>query len=243
VVIRGVLFDLFHTLVDTEHLRPAGYHATAPISDLLELELGPFRRWWDGTSYERETTPVDLVDVVERYLDGRLTASERDAIDGYLGVARDDALRFPEPDMVALIGRVAAHVRVGVLSNCYEREVRCWPESPLASLAHSFTRSCDIGVMKPKAGAYRRALAALRVPSGEAIYVGNGASEELVGAAGLGFAASSTATSSIGTTDSSTSTSSGGVPDKAMSASTPSMNWRACSSAGCEVRDRVGGGP
>jgi len=189
VVIRGVRFDLFHTLVDTEHLRQAGYHATAPISDLLELELRPFRHWWDGTSYERETTSVDVVDVVERYPDGRrLTSGERVTIDGYLGVARDDVLRSPEPEMVSLIGRVAANVRVGVLSNCYEREVRCWPESPFASLTHSFTRSCDIGVMKPEAEAYRQAPTALDVPAGEAIYVGNGASEELVGAAGFGLA-------------------------------------------------------
>ncbi|MDJ0771406.1 MAG: HAD family hydrolase [Ilumatobacter sp.] len=191
MAIRGVVFDLFHTLVDTEHLRPPGYHVTHPIAELLGLDLEPLRRWWHTTSDERETTPVDLVDLVQRYLgpSGRtLTPVERTRIDGYLGVARDDVLRHPEPEMVALVGRLVADARVGVLSNCYEREVRCWPESPFAPLVHGFVRSCDIGVMKPAADAYRAALDPLGIPASEAVYVGNGASDELAGAARFGFA-------------------------------------------------------
>jgi putative hydrolase of the HAD superfamily len=189
MAIRGVVFDLFHTLVDTEHLRPPGYHHTTRTAELLGLDPVPFRRWWDTTYLERETTPVDLVDVVERYLASRsLTPSERTEIDGFSGVARDDALRHPRPDVVELVRTLSERVSVGVLSNCYEREVRCWPESPLAPLVRAFTRSCDIGVMKPEPGAYRAALNPLGLDAGEVAFVGNGTSDELCGAARFGFA-------------------------------------------------------
>jgi putative hydrolase of the HAD superfamily len=55
-------------------------------------------------------------------------------------------------------------------------------------LVHGVTRSCDIGVMKPEAAAYRAALAPLTISADEAVYVGNGSSDELAGAVEYGFA-------------------------------------------------------
>ena len=185
---RGVVFDLFHTLVDTEHARPEGFHHTAATAELLGLDHSAFRAWWDTTMYERETTPVDLVDVVERYLpDRKLTDDERATIDGYIGVARDDVLRSPEPAMVDLVAALSERFRIGVLSNCYEREVRYWPESPFAPLVDAFVRSCDVGVMKPDALMYETVLTQLAVEARDAVYVANGASDELVGATEHGF--------------------------------------------------------
>ena len=40
-------------------------------------------------------------------------------------MCKDDALRYPETEMVTLIASLAASTPLGVLSNCHEREVRC----------------------------------------------------------------------------------------------------------------------
>lgn len=188
--VRAVVFDLFHTLVDTEHLRPPGYHYTWAIADLLEIEPEPFRRFWDRTYFERETTPIDLVELIDRYLEGsgqRLDDRQRDEIDAHLGIAKDDALRLPEPAMVELVADLAARSPVGVLSNCHERETRAWPSSPFASHVQVFVRSCDVGVMKPELGAYQAVLEPLGADPAESVFVGNGGSDELAGAAAAGF--------------------------------------------------------
>ena len=89
--------------------------------------------------------------------------------------------------MVTLIASLAASTPLGVLSNCHEREVRCWGESPFAPLTSSFGRSTRIGAMKPTPIAYEWVLCELQVDSAAAIYVGNGSSDELGGARRAGF--------------------------------------------------------
>ncbi len=186
----AVVFDLFHTLIDTEHLRPPGFDAIVTIAEMCSVEHGPLRQFWDATYLERETTTIDLVELFERYcasIEIGLSPARRSEIDRVFGVCKDDALRHPEPDMVALVAAVASLVPVGVLSNCHEREVRCWDESPFAPLVSSFGRSTRIGAMKPEPATYRWVIDALAIDSAKAVYVGNGSSDELLGARNAGF--------------------------------------------------------
>ena len=96
---------------------------------------------------------------------------------------------------------------------------------------------------KPDAEAYRHALTALDVPAAEAICVGTGAMEELVGAAVFGFACvvqCNVFDRHNGLVDVSEQQRRARQGNVSM---TPSTNWRASSSAGCEVRHRVVDGP
>jgi putative hydrolase of the HAD superfamily len=188
---RAVVFDLFHTLVDTEHLRPTGFSALAQISSLTGLDQPALAEFWAGTYLERETTTIDLVDLVERYCRSvgvAVIAAQRREIDALFGVCKDDALRFPHPDMVSLVAELSRRVSIGVLSNCHAREVRCWPESPFAPYVTAIGRSCEIGTMKPDPVAYQWVLEAVGVTAGNSVYVGNGSSDELGGAIRVGFA-------------------------------------------------------
>lgn len=188
----AVVFDLFHTLIDTEHLRPPGFDAVEGIAAIIGAEPDDFRSFWANTCVERETTPIDLCDLVARYGDQHsisLSVEQRQAVDETLGVAKDDALRHPEPAVVDMLTALRnPRVPIGVLSNCHTREVRCWPESPLAPLTDVFGRSCEIGVMKPSHASYRWILEHLVVAANVATYVGNGSSDELSGARAAGFA-------------------------------------------------------
>lgn len=190
---RGaIVFDLFHTLVDTEHLRPPGFDAITTVAEICSVERGPLRAFWDDTYLTRETSAIDLTDLVQQYLDGsgqRLSQEDRAAIDATFGVCKDDALRNPEPEMVDLVTGLAATNRIGVLSNCHEREVRCWSESPFDAHVRSFGRSTRIGAMKPDPAAYEWILGRLGVNAAASIYVGNGSSDELLGARRAGFVA------------------------------------------------------
>lgn len=188
--VGAVVFDLFHTLIDTEHLRPNGFDAITTVAELCDLEPAPLRAFWDATYIERETSVLELTDLLERYCHqvGRpLTPELRSAADETFGTCKDDALRRPDPEMITLFAGLASAVPIGVLSNCHEREVRCWDESPFAPLTSSFGRSTRIGAMKPEPVVYRWVLDELDLVPSEAVYVGNGSSDELAGADRVGF--------------------------------------------------------
>ncbi|MXZ65326.1 MAG: HAD family hydrolase [Acidimicrobiaceae bacterium] len=186
----GFVFDLFHTLVDPEHFRSPEFRRVEAVADACGMDRKKFGEFWSATYVERETTPIDPVELVERFCEAErepLTAVERASIDEILGVCQDQALRAPEPGIVDLVARLARQRPIGVLSNCHQREVRCWAESPLARHVTVFGRSCDIGAMKPDLRPYRWMAAQLRIESAESVYVGNGSSDELAGARRAGF--------------------------------------------------------
>ena len=187
---RGVVFDLFHTLVNPDPLKPEGWHPTWAIAELLDIEPEPFRAFWQRTFIERETTPIEMPDLVARYMAtaGRMLSDEDAAtIDGYFGVGNDHAITEPDPRMADLVRELAARGPVGVLSNCYHRETAGWAASPFAPWVAVLTRSCDIGVRKPDVGAYLVTLDALGLAGPECTFVGNGGDDELVGARQAGF--------------------------------------------------------
>ena len=166
---------------------------SAPTTELWAptgVDRDRFGAFWSATYVERETTPIDLLALVERFCETErepLTADERANIDEIFGLCKDEALRAPEPEIVALVDKLARRRPIGVLSNCHEREVRRWAESPLARHVTVFGRSCDIGAMKPDLRPYRWMATQLRIEPGKSVYVGNGSSDELAGARQAGF--------------------------------------------------------
>jgi len=70
---------------------------------------------------------------------------------------------------------------------CSATTVAIWPQSPLADHLDAVSFSCQTGVRKPDSGAYLVAAAALQVPTGECVYVGDGADHELSGAEAVGM--------------------------------------------------------
>jgi len=188
----GIVFDLFHTLIDPDPLRPPGFDYRRSIADHFGLDRVAFAQFWDGTYGERETTTVDLVDLVARYAASfgvEVVPEDRPVLDGWFGVAKDEALLSPPAELVDLVAELSRSTAVGVLSNCYVREVRRWPDSPYAPLVDAFVGSCFLGVMKPDPRAYRAVLAELGLDAGRVIFVGNGGGNELEGARRHGFGA------------------------------------------------------
>lgn len=180
----------FHTLVDTEHLRPTGFDEMSAIADATGTDVSIVRQAWRDGYIERETTTVDPVDHLIAGLTAaghRVTAGARGEIDRLLGVTRDDALLHPDPEIVSLVADLAEEHAIAVLSNCHEREIRRWPDSPLAPLVDHFVASSRIGVMKPTVEAYVHACNLLNLAPHYCVFVGNGSSEELVGARRAGF--------------------------------------------------------
>ena len=78
-------------------------------------------------------------------------------------------------------------LKLALVSNASSGEVDSWPCSPLAKLFDVALFSCDCGVAKPHAAIYEYALAQLQLDAGQCLYVGDGGSNELQGAARCGL--------------------------------------------------------
>jgi putative hydrolase of the HAD superfamily len=103
-------------------------------------------------------------------------------------LTRRQALFDPPPSAVAtLVALRERGIRLGVLSNAHGLELRAWDRSPLAAHVDVVALSYEIGACKPDPATYAYALNRLEVSAAAAAYVGDGSSDELVGARSAGF--------------------------------------------------------
>ena len=189
---RGIVFDLFHTLVDPEDFRPRDSwrlrHVAEAMGEASGRELIMF---WKDTYKERTTSPVSGTDLILRYAaDNKieLSANQQAEITAHLGDYQDTALKQPRPDVLDAVADLARTLDLVVLSNCYLEEVEAWPTSPLAQHFSGAAFSYEIGARKPDLDAYLAATDTLELSPKDCAFVGNGGSNELQGARDTGFA-------------------------------------------------------
>lgn len=182
-----ILFDLFHTLVDVGQVPDSSGRYTADI-------LGLGRKEWNqacfGAAHDicRPTVHVDVIRALAHSLDPSIpealiqqAASERQARFDY-------ALENVEPSVIEVLRQLKqAGIRLGLLSNASTGEVQAWPNSPLAELFDEAFFSCDCGCAKPDPAFYRYAMERMGVAVSECLFVGDGGSNEHVGASRLGL--------------------------------------------------------
>jgi FMN phosphatase YigB (HAD superfamily) len=102
--------------------------------------------------------------------------------------AKASVLRCVEPAVVdTLVELSSTGVRLGVLSNCSVEEAAGWASSPLAGRVDAAVFSYDVGMAKPDPALYRLACGRLGVPPEACVFVGDGGSDELAGAAAVGM--------------------------------------------------------
>jgi putative hydrolase of the HAD superfamily len=81
----------------------------------------------------------------------------------------------------------AAGFRLGLISNADVMEAAPWPTCPLAGLFDVELFSCAVGLVKPEPAIYARCIQALGVGPTSCLFVGDGGSNELVGAKAAGM--------------------------------------------------------
>jgi len=191
--IRAVALDLFHTVVDPEDFRPKDFVRTREIAKLLGLPLAEFERFWEEVTLARMTSErPSVVDRVRDYCSSigvRPAPTSWSMVFDIAGRYTDLAIRNPRASVLdALRGLRAKGLALGLVSNCDEREMKAWASSILAPLFDATVFSCEVGAAKPSVEAYSALVPRWgRIPLSEAIFVGDGANNELVGARRAGF--------------------------------------------------------
>jgi len=145
---RGVVFDLFHTLVDPEDFRPAGFLRAAAVASTLRVAEDRFTSFWSDTAQHRLLGHVSPRESMMEFLAKEGLAREKeflrlvDEADHLLGRDQEAALLKPRPEVLEALALLRERgLRLGLLSNADKREIRRWRESPLGTVEPASCRA------------------------------------------------------------------------------------------------------
>ncbi len=173
---RAVAFDLWETLIDWD--RDA---AAALATEVDALVGGGFGARW-SRSTTRYNAPIRVA-LSEAGVPERL----HDEICA-LRLRHHRVALVPRPGAVATLRRLREDgYLLGLITVCSEDIEVLWPESEFAGLFDAEVFSSDVGFSKPDPRIYLRCCELLGVEPAEAVFVGDGANDELAGARRVGM--------------------------------------------------------
>jgi putative hydrolase of the HAD superfamily len=186
--LQAVIFDLFHTLTGPEE----DWSDLPWTSDVLGVDRGIWNDLLVSRSRWRlageETDPYVIVRTLAREIDPTIPDEViRKATRIRIQRFKDSLARIPLENIDTLRTLRGAGFRLGLISNADVMEVAPWPTSPLAGLFDVELFSCQVGLVKPEPEIYAQCAHALGVAPRKCLFVGDGGSNELVGARDAGM--------------------------------------------------------
>jgi len=176
VGIKAVIFDLWETLIDWDR-----ESAARMLQEVDALVGNGFAERWD-TSNLRYVAPIRTAlaeadvpaELVEEICALRLRYHRRSLV--------------PRPGAVETLRRLREDgYLVGLITVCSEDIEVLWPETEFAGLFDAEIFSSSVGLSKPDPRIYLACCDALGVEPYEAVFVGDGANDELEGARRVGM--------------------------------------------------------
>jgi len=183
-----VIFDLFHTLVDPDDFRPQGFRRLDAAAAVIGVPAEVVQAEWDRVLPDLVRGHESIRGMLRRvaHRNGR-PARTMDIAPAAetLGRYQDLCLLHPRPAIIEMLDSLRDRP-VGLLTNCHDRDVEAWGQSPLSRRIDCAAFSTNIHAAKPDAAAYEWILGELGAHASEAVFVGNGGDDELAGAAAAG---------------------------------------------------------
>ncbi|HET7546238.1 MAG TPA: HAD-IA family hydrolase [Usitatibacter sp.] len=186
--VRGVIFDLFHTLTARES-------EWSELPSTCEL-LGIDRVDWDRVLLESSRWRLvgevrDPREIVERLARHLIPGIEEERLAKVLEMRTrrfaDILARIPATSTRTLDSLRRAGMKLALLSNADALEIGAYADSCLARRFDVEVFSCDVGCAKPEPEIYALCLERLGLAPHECIFVGDGGSDELRGAKAAGL--------------------------------------------------------
>jgi putative hydrolase of the HAD superfamily len=181
--LRAVIFDLWNTIAEWPHERWA--EVRPRVAERFGLSPEEFdSRWYGELATMRETRP--FADVLALFDLSPEVAEE--VVSMRREVTRQGLV--PVPGALETIGALRERgLRTGLITVCSEDVALLWPETAFHGLFDAEVFSATCGLRKPDPRIYRLALDGLGVEAEEAVFVGDGANDELAGAERVGMRA------------------------------------------------------
>ena len=191
-MLKAIIFDLYETLVtqfDPDWIPPKmSMAARLGIKEEdFQLHLGRLRDdWQTGQLSSYHDFLLALCKAAGH------TPSE--SVIDELAQERSRGTLMPferiESTIVELVQELRSRgFRLGVITNAGDTDVEPWPTCRLAPFFEVFISSHEVGMLKPDREIFEHGMRELGVSAEEAIFVGDGGSDELSGAARAGLTA------------------------------------------------------
>lgn len=181
-----LIFDLFHTLVSFKQDGPPrpGTHNILGIPEAdwnkLLWESSDRRLRHDLT--DDATSVRELAHLHDPAIpEAQILAAATARADRF----RESLINPPQHRVEVIRQLHARSHKLVLLSNADSMEKRAWQESPFAPCFTDAFFSCETGQVKPERGAYQLALG--DTPPDQAVFIGDGGSNELKGARACGI--------------------------------------------------------
>ena len=186
----AVIFDLFGTLVPG-FARRDYLLVLEQMSSSLSVSSDDFNRIWFETARERNIGVIKSIEANMERVSNELGVRATDAGIRQAARIRVDFVRRimqPRPDAVEVLSSLKSQgFKLGLISNCSPDTPIIWQDTPLAPLFDVTVFSSSAGMSKPDPRIYHLATDQLEVQPEDCLYVGDGASQELPGAARVGM--------------------------------------------------------
>ncbi|QSB13277.1 HAD-IA family hydrolase [Natronosporangium hydrolyticum] len=187
-MLRPVIFDLFHTLlhgVDDERDRVVGEMALLVGADPAELVAAYHASWRERlVRWDVEET----VEVLARRLGVTPTAEQLAQAGALRRAFAAGLLATVSAGTLEVLDSVRASGHpMALISNATAEAAAAWSQCNLASRFDVAVFSCEVGLAKPDPKIYRVAAERLGADPAECVFVGDGADDELAGAAAVGM--------------------------------------------------------
>lgn len=189
--LRAVVFDFYGTLTVSASVS-ARRDGASRVAGALGVPAESFFEHLSSTFTERATGRCgDLVETMA-WLADRCGFAPTDAqLAAACAERRTTEKAYAEmlrSDSTETLLRLKEHgLRIGVVSDCTHELPEFWGGLPIAEPVDAVVFSIEAGERKPHSSLYRAVCHRLGVAPAEALYVGDGGSNELSGAVALGF--------------------------------------------------------
>lgn len=191
-MVRAIFFDLFETLITEFANGKRISNRKYDYKALLGMDNAFFKQEWGLRSDRRMRGQYANFHAVitEILTEHNLTCSSAALDQLHQERVQEKFIPFQQidPRMYAMLEALKDRgLQLGLISNCTEEEVMGWKSSELATYFDSVIFSYDAAMAKPDTAIYQLGCSQLGVKPEEAVFVGDGGSNELEGAARAGM--------------------------------------------------------
>ena len=187
---EAVIFDLFGTLVDKFSLHD---HTgmLSQMASVLSIPADDFVKLWFDTFDMRGLGEFksleENIDYICRQL-GVPPENDRVRLVAKMNIDYTARSMIARPQAIEVLSRLKSQgYRTGLITNCSAEIPKIWPSTSFAPLIDVTTFSASAGVQKPDPRIYQLAAEQLEVKPEKCLYIGDGDSQELTGAATVGM--------------------------------------------------------
>jgi putative hydrolase of the HAD superfamily len=187
---EAVIFDLFGTLVDI-YYQPDYYSVLREMMSILKAPHDDFMKLWRDTGDRRSTGVFTTLEENLTYICRELNVP---ATPSQINLAKQIRLHYvslaltPRLGTIEVLSRLKSEgYKTGLVSNCSREPPVIWPYTSFAPFFDVTVFSSVAGIQKPDPRIYLIATEKLGIKPENCLYIGDGDSHELTGAAAVGM--------------------------------------------------------